>query len=575
MGWSQSRIGGCVRTLLVGALALVAAALVLSAPAQAQDRYALVIGINSYDSGNDLFNPVRDARDVADRLGKLGYTVVGGRAQIDLTRAQLLDQVDALAKRLRPGDMVFVYFAGHGSYFGDGAEAETYLIPKDDRSLRYAEDLQDQAVSLTALLGRLHEAQVTGVVVIDACRNLRLLSRGTDGGSTGLAMPNGRAATGLLVAYSADIGEEAEDGRVGANSRFAAALLPLLDGSIERVDDIFMQVRRDVRQASGGRQNPMVASYLTSPLYLTAALAPAPTTLLPGETQDSARKREACEAGNAAACNDLGVIHEAGRGVPQDHGKAATLFERACEGGVFVACRNLGILHLYGRGVPRDVDRAFALFDTACSGGSALGCNSLGYMYRDGVSVALDDARAVALYQSACDGGSSEGCSSLGFMYAEGRAVPRDDAEAARLYDKACQGGSAPGCANLGFAYANGRGVPPDDVRAASALRRACEGDDIPACSAMAFRYDAGLGVERDLPRAVYLYRQACDADYGPACGNLGRMYAEGRGGTSNLRLARTALRRGCELGYSYACEYEAYLNDRWSGRHSRPLAPQ
>ncbi|MBL0947451.1 caspase family protein [Brevundimonas sp.] len=547
----------------IALLGLIVALVAVWGPAQAQDRYALIIGINDYESGNDLYNPVRDARDVADRLGKLGYTLVGGGAQIDLTRAELLDQVDALARRLRPGDMVFVYFAGHGSYFGDGAQAETYLIPKDDRALRYREDLPEQAVKLTALLGRLHEAQVTGVVVIDACRNLRLPSRQTGGTSTGLAMPNGRAATGLLVAYSADIGEEAADGRAGANSRFAAALLPRLDGSVDRVDDIFMLVRRDVRLASGGRQNPMVASYLTAPLYLTAALAPAPATLLPGETQDSARKREACEAGNAAACNDLGAIHEAGRGVPQDHARAAILFERACDGDVFVACRNLGILHLYGRGVARDVERAFALFETACSGGSALGCNSLGYMYRDGVGVAPDDVRAVALYQSACDGGSAEGCSSLGFMYAEGRAVPRDDTRAARLYDQACQGGSAPGCANLGFAYANARGVPHDDRRAASTLRRACDGNDVAACSGLAFHYDAGLGVERDLPRALYLYRRACDADFGPACGNLGRMYAEGRGGIANLSLARTALRRGCALGYPYACEYEAYLNDR------------
>lgn len=548
---------------LVALLGLIVALMAFWGPAQAQDRYALIIGINDYESGNDLYNPVRDARDVADRLAKLGYTIVGGGARIDLTRAELLDQVDALTKRLRPGDMVFVYFAGHGSYFGDGAEAETYLIPKDDRALRYREDLPEQAVKLTALLGRLHEAQVTGVVVIDACRNLRLPSRQTGGTPTGLAMPNGRAATGLLVAYSADIGEEAADGRAGANSRFAAALLPLLDGSVDRVDDIFMLVRRDVRLASGGRQNPMVASYLTSPLYLTAALAPTPTTLLPGETQDMARKREACEAGNAAACNDLGAIYEAGRGVARDFGKAATLFERACEGDVAVGCRNLGILYLYGRGVGRDVDHAFALFDTACSAGSALGCNSLGYMYRDGIGVVSDDARALTLYQSACDGGSAEGCSSLGFMYAEGRAVPRDETRAARLYDQACQGGSAPGCANLGFAYANARGVVRDDRRAVSALRRACDGNDVTACSGLAFHYDAGLGVERDGGRAVYLYRQACDADFGPACGNLGRMYAEGRGTTTNLRLARIALRRGCELGYPYACEYEAYLNDR------------
>src|SRR5262245_60009821 len=73
-----------------------------------------------------------------------------------------------------------------------------------------------------------------------------------------------------------------------------------------------------------------------------------------------------------AACFDRGASL-----VDQDPKTAAEMFTIACEGSVVAACNNLGQLHEEGRGVARDVKKALSLYERACEGSSPHGCNSL------------------------------------------------------------------------------------------------------------------------------------------------------------------------------------------------------
>jgi Caspase domain len=72
---------------------LVAAALVfgtclsLSVPAHADRRVALVIGNSAYKSVPRLDNPKNDATLMAETLRSLGFTLVGGGAQLDLDKS--------------------------------------------------------------------------------------------------------------------------------------------------------------------------------------------------------------------------------------------------------------------------------------------------------------------------------------------------------------------------------------------------------------------------------------------------------------------------------------------------------
>jgi TPR repeat protein len=75
--------------------------------------------------------------------------------------------------------------------------------------------------------------------------------------------------------------------------------------------------------------------------------------------------------GDAAAQNQLGVMHYLGLGTPVNHRRAAHWFKRAALAGDGNAQRNLGSLFRQGLGVPRDDLRAFGWYDAARRHGNA------------------------------------------------------------------------------------------------------------------------------------------------------------------------------------------------------------
>ena len=64
--------------------------------------------------------------------------------------------------------------------------------------------------------------------------------------------------------------------------------------------------------------------------------------------------REAAEAGNAAAENELGLAFENGRGMARDYRAALRLFRQAAAQGYAPAMTELGGIYEKGEGVPRD-----------------------------------------------------------------------------------------------------------------------------------------------------------------------------------------------------------------------------
>lgn len=82
-----------------------------------------------------------------------------------------------------------------------------------------------------------------------------------------------------------------------------------------------------------------------------------------------------CRTGHA--CHGLALIHELGRGVPADLGRAAEIYRRACAMGEAGSCHNLGLMHARGRGVAEDRARARTLLSKACAGGVERACGHL------------------------------------------------------------------------------------------------------------------------------------------------------------------------------------------------------
>ena len=127
----------------------------------------------------------------------------------------------------------------------------------------------------------------------------------------------------------------------------------------------------------------------------------------------------ACDLGEVAGCARL--IALVGRNGPG-------LFERGCDRGDGETCYMLGALYHAGRGVPQDDGRALSLFRRSCDSGWWRGCGRLAEGYRAGQGTAVDRGQAIQYFEKACRGGYAASCFSVAAMY---RAV--NDENQARL----------------------------------------------------------------------------------------------------------------------------------------------
>jgi hypothetical protein len=113
-----------VRAGLKGLVALALLGLLASEPAWAA-RYALLVGVSGYPNvpGAELQGPPNDVPLVRGVLLQRGFRAQDIRVLADRvkvadgqpTRAAILGELDALAKKAQPGDFVFLSFGGHGS----------------------------------------------------------------------------------------------------------------------------------------------------------------------------------------------------------------------------------------------------------------------------------------------------------------------------------------------------------------------------------------------------------------------------------------------------------------------------
>lgn len=275
-------------------LALVLVCCLQAGAAEAANRVALIIGNDSYSKQPKLANARNDARDLAAVLSRdLGFEIVGGGPQLDKSRGEMLDLLETFANRLRPDDIALFYFAGHGV-----AESGTnWLIPVNDQSINYVEDVTERAISQRSVISRLEARGASGmnVIILDACRNNPLPSRvgGRSVGSRGLArLP---APFGTFIAYAADEGQTASD-RGGRNGLFTGELLQRITKPGLRIDDLFREVGNAVYEHSGRTQSPAIEDKLRHGTFYfkqgpsPAAPQPAPTPVAPSFDPQAAER---------------------------------------------------------------------------------------------------------------------------------------------------------------------------------------------------------------------------------------------------------------------------------------------
>src|SRR6186713_174669 len=245
-------------------------ALTFTAPAAAEKRVALVVGNSAYQNVPRLDNPRNDAALMAETLGGLGFTLIGGRAQLDLDKSAMDTAVQNFGRQVQGADVALFYYAGHGVQ----VSGSNYLVPISANPTREADvDFQMTDVNLV-----LRQMQGSGtrlnLVILDACRNNPFGSRGLRSSDGGLAQM--RAPEGTLISYATQPGNVAQDGSDG-NSPYTKALAATVRPAGLDVFQTFNQVGLAVKRATSGAQQPWVSS---SPIDGTFYFVP-PTQTAP------------------------------------------------------------------------------------------------------------------------------------------------------------------------------------------------------------------------------------------------------------------------------------------------------
>ena len=116
-------------------------------PAMAEKRIALVIGNSAYQNVTRLDNPRNDAVLMAETLGGLGFTLIGGRAQLDLDKPAMDTAVQNFGRQVQGADVALFYYAGHGVQ----VSGSNYLVPVSANPTREA-DVDFQMVDVNLVL---------------------------------------------------------------------------------------------------------------------------------------------------------------------------------------------------------------------------------------------------------------------------------------------------------------------------------------------------------------------------------------------------------------------------------------
>jgi uncharacterized caspase-like protein len=83
--------------------------LFLAGPATAERRIALVVGNSAYQNVTRLDNPKNDAALMAETLVGLGFTLIGGKAQLDLDKASLDTAVQNFGRQIQGADVTLFF----------------------------------------------------------------------------------------------------------------------------------------------------------------------------------------------------------------------------------------------------------------------------------------------------------------------------------------------------------------------------------------------------------------------------------------------------------------------------------
>ena len=224
------------------------------ASSEPERRIALLIGNGAYATA-PLANPANDAEDMAKVLKGCGFKVT---IKINANRAEMREAIGAFGDQIMRGGVGLFFYAGHGLQ----VDGENYLVPIG-ADVKRKVDIQDQCLAASYVLQTMEEAKNgMNIIILDACRNNPF--RGFR--STGQGLAHMDAPSGSILAYSTAPGSVASDGQ-GRNGLYTSKMLKHITTPGQRLEDMFIKVRNEVKAESEDRQIPWETQSLTGVFY--------------------------------------------------------------------------------------------------------------------------------------------------------------------------------------------------------------------------------------------------------------------------------------------------------------------
>jgi hypothetical protein len=181
-------------------------------------NYLLAIGINAYEQFTKLSNARKDVEDIAALLVKDYYfdpQNILFLCDEAATKDSIIDELDALSKKLETNDRLLIYYSGHG--FLDGERG--FWIPvnaKRDRVSSYIANAEVRDIIQSFKARHI-------LLISDSCFSANLLVRdATRGNMSGAFIEWERTPSRWIFISGKGV---VSDGKAGQNSPFAQALL--------------------------------------------------------------------------------------------------------------------------------------------------------------------------------------------------------------------------------------------------------------------------------------------------------------------------------------------------------------
>jgi len=218
---------------------------ILTVPALADNRVALVIGNGAYMRAPHLPNPQHDAEDVAAALKRSGFETI---LATDVDKAEMDEAIIKYARAVRTADVAMFYYGGHALQFG----GVNYLMPVDAK-LDDEADLR-RMVRVDDVIADMQQAKNLRILVLDSCRDNPLANQlkrsigAARSASVGRGLAKIDSPEGMIIAYATQAGSVADDGD-GRNSPYTTAFLKNVEQK-EEIGTIFRRITADVYQTT-------------------------------------------------------------------------------------------------------------------------------------------------------------------------------------------------------------------------------------------------------------------------------------------------------------------------------------